>query len=250
MGHHGVGFVSITENLDYSTPHGKLTTQMLGGMAEFFSGMLAKHTKKGIDERARQGMHLGSIPFGYESCWKEENGERTRICDPEHPGGVHVHHTEGPAVMHPFKSYASGTTTLATLASRLGDEGFRTRNTKRLPDAQGELVAEPRLFTTASIRGLLHNPFFTGRVRHKDKLMRANMNPLYPWNSLRQSSTPRRRTRADPKPFRHDLNESISSKASFDVPTALCPCLLRLTKTAIVTIENSLVPVALATVST
>ena len=72
--------------------------------------------------------------------------------------------------MHLFKSYAAGTTTLATLASWLNDEGFRTRNTKRLPDAQGELVAEPRMFTTASVRGILHNPFFTGRVRHRDKL--------------------------------------------------------------------------------
>ena len=127
LGHHGIGFVSITENLDYSTPHGKLTTQMLGGMAEFFSDMLAVHVKKGIDERARQGKHLGSIPFGYQSCWVENDGERTRICDPEHSGGVHNHHTEGPAVTHLFKSYAAGTTTLATLASWLSDEGFRTR---------------------------------------------------------------------------------------------------------------------------
>ena len=110
LGKQGVGFVSITENIDYTTPHGKLTTQMLGGMAEFFSDMLAVHVKKGIDERARQGKHLGSIPFGYESCWVENDGERTRICDPEHPGGIHIHLIEGPAVTHLFKSYASGTT--------------------------------------------------------------------------------------------------------------------------------------------
>ena len=75
-----MGFVSITENIDYTTPHGKLTTQMLGGMAEFFSEMLAVHVKKGIDERARQGRHLGSLPFGYSYCWLEKDGERVLIA--------------------------------------------------------------------------------------------------------------------------------------------------------------------------
>jgi hypothetical protein len=41
--------------------------------------MLAKHTKKGIDERARQGKHLGSLPFGYEACWTQKDGEKTLI---------------------------------------------------------------------------------------------------------------------------------------------------------------------------
>jgi site-specific DNA recombinase len=30
------------------------------------------------------------------------------------------------------------------------------------------MVAGPRLFTTASVRGILHNPFYSGMVRHKD----------------------------------------------------------------------------------
>ena len=170
LGQHNVGFVSITENLDYTTPHGKLTTQMLGGMAEFFSDMLAVHTKKGIDERARQGRHLGSLPFGYEGCWEDRDGERIRRCDPEHPGGIHIIPEEGQAVLHLFREYATGTSTLSKLASRLNDNGFRTRNTKKLPDAEGNLVAEPRSFTTASVRGILHNAFYTGKVKHKKEL--------------------------------------------------------------------------------
>jgi DNA invertase Pin-like site-specific DNA recombinase len=53
LGKHGVGLVSITENIDYSTPHGKMATQMLGSVAEFFSEALSIHVKKGIGERAR-----------------------------------------------------------------------------------------------------------------------------------------------------------------------------------------------------
>ncbi|MCI0869695.1 MAG: recombinase family protein [Chloroflexi bacterium] len=170
LGQHNVGFVSISENLDYTTPHGRLTTQMLGGIAEFFSGQLSVHTKKGIDERARQGRHLGSLPFGYQSCWTHDNGEKILHCQPEHPGGVHVHPKEGPAVSKLFTDYATGTTTLSTLATWLNDEDFRTRNTKKLPNADGDLVAEPRLFTTASVRGILHNHFHTGKVRHGEHL--------------------------------------------------------------------------------
>ena len=72
-----VALVSITENLDWSTPEGRLVARTLGNFSELFSDKLAKHTKKGIDERARQGRHLGSLPFGYESCWTNRNGRRS-----------------------------------------------------------------------------------------------------------------------------------------------------------------------------
>ncbi|HZA25415.1 MAG TPA: recombinase family protein, partial [Dehalococcoidia bacterium] len=166
-----VALVSITENLDWSTAEGRLVARTLGSFGEFFSDMLATHVKKGISERARQGLHLGGIPFGYESCWIEEHGLRQRRCDPEHAGGVHVRPQEGPAVQELFKRYAAGTTTLSQLANWLNDAGFRTRNTKKLPDAEGNLTAGSRLFTVASIRGILHNPFYTGKVKHHDQLL-------------------------------------------------------------------------------
>ena len=118
---HNVGLVSITENLDWSTPEGRLVARTLGNFSEFFSVMLAKHTKKGIDERAHQGKHLGSLPFGYESCWTNRNGEKLLNCRPEHPGGVHVHSKEGVAVTELFRRYATGTTTLSQLAAYLNE---------------------------------------------------------------------------------------------------------------------------------
>ena len=128
---HGVGLVSITENIDYSTPAGKMATQMLGSVAEFFSEALSTHVKKGISERAIKGRHLGGVPFGYVACWQETAGERKLSCKPEHSGGVHIHQEEGPAVKTLFSRYSTGTFTLADLASWLNDRGFRTRNTRR-----------------------------------------------------------------------------------------------------------------------
>ncbi|MFC1956002.1 recombinase family protein [Chloroflexota bacterium] len=161
--------VSITENIDYSTPQGKLFTQMLGSFAEYFSGALANHVSKGLDQRAIEGKHTGGIPFGYESCWKGEKGQRKPLCEPEHPGGIHVQVKEGPAVTELFNRYSCGTTTLSQLAAWLNEQGFRTRNMHQLSDANGNLASGPRLFTTASIRGILHNPFYTGKLSHRGK---------------------------------------------------------------------------------
>ena len=61
---HNVALVSITENIDYSTPEGMLMTQLLGSFTQFFSNMLGTHVSKGLDERANEGRHTGGIPFG------------------------------------------------------------------------------------------------------------------------------------------------------------------------------------------
>lgn len=173
-----VSLVSITENIDYSTPQGKLFTQMLGSFAEYFPGGLANHVSKGLDQRANEGRHTGGIPFGYESCWTGEKGNRKRLCNPEHPGGIHTHREEGPAVTELFNRYSCGNTTLSQLAAWLNEQGFRTRNMHRLLDAAGNLTAGPKLFTVASVRGILHNPFYTGKITHRGKLLPGLHEPL------------------------------------------------------------------------
>ncbi len=77
-----------------------------------------------------------------------------------------------------FRRYATGTATLSQLAGWLNEQGFRTRNMHRLPDGNGNLISGPRLFTTASVRGILHNPFYTGRVQYKGKLMPGAHEPM------------------------------------------------------------------------
>jgi site-specific DNA recombinase len=173
-----VSLVSITENIDYSTPQGKLFTQMLGSFAEYFSGALATHIKKGLDQRASEGKHTGGIPFGYESCWTGEKGQKKLQCNPEHPAGIHIHLEEGSVVTELFNRYSLGTTTLSQLAGWLNDQGFRTRNMHKLINPNGELVSGPRLFTTASVRGILHNPFYTGKVTYQGKLLPGQHEPL------------------------------------------------------------------------
>ena len=175
---HQVALASLSENIDYSTPQGRLFIQMLGGFAQYFSDSLATHVSKGLTQRAIQGRHVGGIPFGYASCWESQGAERKRLCNPEHPGGVHLVGPEAQAVKEMFQQYATGTTTLAQLAAWLNDQGFRTRNTKKLPGPDGLLTSGPRLFTTASVRGILHSPFYAGLVKHRDELYQGTHQPL------------------------------------------------------------------------
>ena len=64
LGKAGVGFVSLAENMDYSTPAGQLMLTMLVGMAQFYSDNLSWETKKGKGERKAQGLYNGMLPFG------------------------------------------------------------------------------------------------------------------------------------------------------------------------------------------
>ena len=178
LARNNVTLVSITEPIDWSTPMGKWMGRSVGNNSELYSDMLSVHVEKGITGRIDKGLHLGTIPFGYESCWTRVGGERRRICNPEHPGGVHIHAEEGPAVQELYRRYAAGHSTCPILASWLNGEGFLTKNTKNLPDGAGNLSAGPRLFTLASVRGILHNHFYTGQVKHRCVLLPGIHEPL------------------------------------------------------------------------
>ena len=157
MGDHKVAFASVGENIDYSTPEGRLFIAMIGAFAQYFSDNLSKHSSKGMKERAIKGYHLGGIPFGYVKC---------ECCE----AGVHPEEQEASAVTGLFEMYATGSYTLAKLANWMNEQGFRTRNTKTLTDALGNETTGPRNFTIYSIRGILHNSFFAGQVAHGKEL--------------------------------------------------------------------------------
>lgn len=64
LGNNGTGFVSIENNIDCSTPEGKLMLMMQGGLAEFYSENLSRETKKVWNERRQQVLYCGLLPFG------------------------------------------------------------------------------------------------------------------------------------------------------------------------------------------
>lgn len=60
----GVSFVSINEQMDFTTPSGKVHLALLGAFAQYYSDNLSQETKKGWAERRAQGLYCGLLPFG------------------------------------------------------------------------------------------------------------------------------------------------------------------------------------------
>ena len=65
---HGVKVLSVTEPFDSDTLHGGLMEHTIENFNEFYSKMLAFHTKKGMRQVAEEGyFNGGRIPYGYQS---------------------------------------------------------------------------------------------------------------------------------------------------------------------------------------
>lgn len=55
----GVQFVAVKDNIDYTTPSGRLLAQILGSLAEFEKSLLIERTMMGLDHARRMGKKLG-----------------------------------------------------------------------------------------------------------------------------------------------------------------------------------------------
>ena len=222
---HNVALVSITENIDYSTPEGMLMTQLLGSFAQFFSNMLGTHVSKGLDERANEGRHTGGNPVRIRILL-DEPGWRAQAQMPKRAfrgRSSYLIASEVAAVQEMFKRYSTGSTTLSQLAAWLNGSCLRTRNTKQLAGADGKLSPGPKLFTTASVRGILHNAFYSGLVSHRKQLRPGAHEPVVGQelfdlvqDKMRQNSG--RSTTLSPHPERDYLLKGIIRCAYCKMP--------------------------------
>ena len=132
LGKAGVGFVSIQNEIDYSTPTGKFMLVMQGGLAELYSDNLSQEVKKGLHERRAQGLYCGLLPFGAR---KDEGGIPSP--DPD----------TSPGLKMAFDLAAVGKSDREE-ARALNAAGYRTAGN------QGN-----RLFSKDTVRGILTNRF-------------------------------------------------------------------------------------------
>jgi len=133
----GVGFFSIKEQMDYSTPTGSFTLGLIAGLAQLYSENLSEETKKGLAERRAQGLYCGHLPFGVV---KGEEG----VPEP-HP------ETHRGLVMA-FEAAGKGKSN-RQVAQTMNGHGFRTVGTRG---------GGP--FTNFTVRGILSNRFYIGEI--------------------------------------------------------------------------------------
>lgn len=58
----GVGFISYQDNLDLTTPQGRLMFHIIGAMAEFERELIRERVRAGIDNARRKGKRIGRRP--------------------------------------------------------------------------------------------------------------------------------------------------------------------------------------------
>ncbi len=180
---HNVSFVSVRENLDFSTPWGKLTLTVLGMLAEIYIDNLRQEIRKGKLQRARKGLHNGSPPFGYctGTCSDCSDLNGPDYCPafggPDLGDGEVLvpHPIESAAVRLAFQWYLTSDFSDGDVADRLNahlhalpDGSTVHFRTKGLP---GRFPPGP--FSKDSIRHLLQRPFYTGVVPYYGKTARG-----------------------------------------------------------------------------
>lgn len=135
----GIAFASAFEQMDFSTPFGKLMLNNLGGIAQWYSDNLSVETTKGIVEKARQGGWVGSVPYGYRL-------EQGRLVILEEEKAV---------IQEVFELYATGRYAYGQLADMLNARGLMIMDWRR----RGR-----HSFGEYSIRSILDNKSYLGLV--------------------------------------------------------------------------------------
>ena len=59
-----MAFASVHEQLDFTTPIGRVVLTMLAAFAQYYSDNLSTEVKKGLQEKKRQGQFVGRPGFG------------------------------------------------------------------------------------------------------------------------------------------------------------------------------------------
>jgi len=124
-------------------PHDHLLLQIRGAVAEYERTLIAERMRRGRQMKLRAGILLPwpNPPYGYR-------GHPDR---PRDPAGVKIEPTEGAIVQEVFRRYCQAHETLVSLSTYLLQLDIKSPRGKQC-------------WSSATIRGLLSNPTYTGSV--------------------------------------------------------------------------------------
>jgi site-specific DNA recombinase len=133
-----IAFVAVADRIDLSTPFGWAAFQVQNVWNELYIKNLSFETSKGHTEKARRGLWVGPVPYGYAR-----------------DGKTLIPSADAPVVARIFEWYATGRHSFTSIADQLNALGYRTLDWK---------TGERRLFGRESIRTLLKNRAYCGYV--------------------------------------------------------------------------------------
>ncbi len=169
---HHVRLISVTEQIDTSTPWGMLVFQVLGAIAELWARQTSERTRMAKQKRVEKGMHNGNPSYGL--C----RGNCATCTDPNGEGycpafgGPNL--GDGAALIwHPVDQYGLRliqglyeTMSNRKIAEYINETDFTLPNgevvhfrTRGVPN-----LYPPGKFTADSIRKIIANPIYVGYV--------------------------------------------------------------------------------------
>jgi putative DNA-invertase from lambdoid prophage Rac len=74
----GVGFISLSDNLDFTTAAGKLQFQILSAFAEFERSLISERTREGLRRAKLQGKSLGRPKGSKDKKTRKKSGYYVR----------------------------------------------------------------------------------------------------------------------------------------------------------------------------
>ncbi len=147
----GVAFVSVTEHFETSSPMGRMVLNMLATFAQFERETIAQRTSDKMLASRRRGMWTGGRPvLGYDVVEKR----------------LVVNEDEADRVRAIFELYLDLGSLLAVV-----DELRRQAWTTKIWTTKEGKLHHGRPFTKGSLRGLLTNPLYAGRVRAGEEVV-------------------------------------------------------------------------------
>ena len=131
---HGISFISISQNLDTSTPMGRFSFYILGLVAELEREMTAERVAEDMKGRARRGKWNGGVvPFGFKFCPES----KSLTVDPQ----------EAQVIKTIFGQYQKHKS-FRNVVHFLNSTGIKTRG--------------GGFWASTSIRRILQNPIYSG----------------------------------------------------------------------------------------
>lgn len=134
----GIGFVSISENIDTTNGTGKLILGILASVAEYERENIVDNLKLGMNQRARNGLKNGGRLLGYKSIG---TGKDSRLG---------IIEEEAYVIRLVYKMYSQGKGYKA-ITNHLNHAGYKT--------------VKGKLFSVNGIRDILNNVTYVGRIR-------------------------------------------------------------------------------------
>jgi site-specific DNA recombinase len=134
LARHNIQLMSYSENIDTSSPGGKMFFTVMSSVAEMERGQIVERVKMGMNQRAKQGKWNGGICFGYNVVDKE----------------LTINQEEARIVKEIFE---------------LADKGYGYKKIVGILNEKGYKTKKGKKFSTNSLKTILDNPIYIGKIR-------------------------------------------------------------------------------------